>query len=666
MEHCTPQPRTPGISLPVLAQGSHPPRRESKMGWKRALVLTAVWVLMIAHLVQWLLSRDPVTGHMSATLAPVEPSEGMKTVKDGVVTMGAVFFLAALTSTAILGRWFCGWGCHVVALQDGTRWLLHKVGVKPKPFRSRLLIWIPFLLGFYMFLWPLVYRFAIAPWVNPTLTWPGLTTEFTTNEYWSTFPGVLMAVPFLFICGCFIIYLLGSKGYCTYACPYGGFFAPLDELAPMRIVVDADKCHQCGHCTAVCTSNVRVHEEVRDYGMVIDPGCMKCMDCVSVCPNDALSFGMAKPAVRVKREGTRAAEAAARRYDLTWHEEVALFVLAVLTFLAVRGIYVGLPLLFASGVTMCVVFVAWKAWRTLHDSNSAFHQWQLRFHGRWRLAGAAWVTASVVMLIGVAYIGVMNGALAMAERHDLQVNVPPVIVYSEDRTEPPHDVAEHARAGLRYLQFASMTPDGFSVLPLAQTHVDLRSAWLQSVLGDFPAAEVNLRKVWERDGPSQELAAVLGRVIRVQGERLQEAFSWYEQQLAAHPTWQDFRQEQMNWLEFIDATAHIVPTARAGLAAMPNDLRAMRQLSLALVKHPSSTEELEEGVALIRKTLEIEPDNAAAYAALGGGLASLGRMTEAVQALEHAAKLEPGNQVIRTMLEQAQAQDSNPFPRVVE
>ena len=26
-------------------------------------------------------------------------------------------------------------------------------------------------------------------------------------------------------------------------------------------------------------------------GMVVDPGCMKCMDCVSVCPNDALYFG---------------------------------------------------------------------------------------------------------------------------------------------------------------------------------------------------------------------------------------------------------------------------------------------------------------------------------------------------------------------------------------
>ena len=27
-----------------------------------------------------------------------------------------------------------------------------------------------------------------------------------------------------------------------------------------------DACEHCGHCTVVCTSNVRVHEEVRDFG----------------------------------------------------------------------------------------------------------------------------------------------------------------------------------------------------------------------------------------------------------------------------------------------------------------------------------------------------------------------------------------------------------------
>ena len=50
--------------------------------------------------------------------------------------------------------------------------------------------------------------------------------------------------------------------------------------------------------------------------MVVDPGCMKCMDCVSVCPNDALYFGFGKTAATVKKT-------IERNYSLTWPEEVA-------------------------------------------------------------------------------------------------------------------------------------------------------------------------------------------------------------------------------------------------------------------------------------------------------------------------------------------------------
>jgi tetratricopeptide (TPR) repeat protein len=47
----------------------------------------------------------------------------------------------------------------------------------------------------------------------------------------------------------------------------------------------------------VCSSNVRVHQEVRDWKAVVDPGCMKCLDCVSVCPKDALYVGWGAPSL---------------------------------------------------------------------------------------------------------------------------------------------------------------------------------------------------------------------------------------------------------------------------------------------------------------------------------------------------------------------------------
>ena len=119
------------VSLAVVAgEQKSQPIRTSRNARRRAIVLACVQLAMIAHVVQWKL-----TGR---TLTPVEPSEAVQTMRDGVLNAGFIFFGIALLSTLVLGRWFCGWGCHIVMLQDLCGWMMKKLGIKPKPFRSRL------------------------------------------------------------------------------------------------------------------------------------------------------------------------------------------------------------------------------------------------------------------------------------------------------------------------------------------------------------------------------------------------------------------------------------------------------------------------------------------------------------------------------------------------
>jgi ferredoxin-type protein NapH len=241
--------------------------RQSKMGKWRAAVLIAVHVIIALHIAHWLTTGSTVT--------PVEPSEAMAFSRASIVNAGLIFFAATILLTAIFGRFFCGWACHVVALQDLCRWMMLKVGITPRPLKSRLLLWVPVFAFVYMFLWPLAYRI----YIGDSLAVRG--SEMTTSHFWATFPGWVVGGLTFLVCGFACVYFLGAKGFCTYACPYGAMFAAVDKLAPMRIRV-TDACESCGHCTAVCSSNVRVHEEVRDWGMVVSPGCMKCGDCVSV------------------------------------------------------------------------------------------------------------------------------------------------------------------------------------------------------------------------------------------------------------------------------------------------------------------------------------------------------------------------------------------------
>jgi tetratricopeptide (TPR) repeat protein/ferredoxin len=277
--------RPQDIALPILSE-TRPKMRASRVGKWRALALVLVHVLVAIHVAHWL-----ETGR---TMSPLEPSESMELSKRGLVNAGAIFFGLTIASTLVFGRWFCGWACHIVALQDGCRWLLRRMGIRPRMVNLGMLGAVPWLAFAYMFFAPILARL----YAGEDLALHDV--KLYTDSFWRTFPSWPVALVTFLACGFAIVYLLGSKAFCNYGCPYGAIFGVVDQLAPMRIRV-TDACEGCGHCTATCTSNVKVHQEVRDHGMVVDPGCMKCLDCISVCPNDALYFGFGAPAIASTR-----------------------------------------------------------------------------------------------------------------------------------------------------------------------------------------------------------------------------------------------------------------------------------------------------------------------------------------------------------------------------
>ncbi len=607
------------------------------MGWKRAVVLGVVQLLIIAHVVQYMIDGE--------TLAPIEPSEGMKTLKDGVVTAGFLFFALALLSTALLGRWFCGWGCHIVLLQDLCGWIMKQCGIRPHAFRSRLLLFLPLGLAIYMFLWPLFYRLAIAPWTMPDLAPPTLSFELTVSNFWATFPGVLMAIPFLFVCGFLAVYLLGSKGYCTYGCPYGGFFAPLDEIAPMRIRV-TDACDQCGHCTAVCTSNVEVHREVRDFGAVVSAGCMKCLDCVSACPKEALYFGLGAPAFLTK---PRAGAKSSVSWDLSMREEIALAIVALATFFAVRGT-IALPLLFASGVAAIAVFMAWKSWTLLTLPSVRFHRWQLKLARSMRPCGWVFAGLTAFVLTGFLYIGLLNAAIGLAERASEGVVTPAEVVFSGSPLTPNEQETAAARRAIALYSFALPSPIGFGMEGPWLLGVESRVAYLRCVLGDFAGAEAVLRAAGERDGWSEAIATGIGQTMKGRG-RLDLASAWGLEQCALHPEWEGFADSVSVWLREEGRTEEAIALMREAVTRRPESLALLRRLSLLLCE--SGDDGLRsEGIAIIDRTLEIAPDNAFAYVARGRAYRDAQDFVRAEADLRKAATLAPESSIVLDTLGQ--------------
>ncbi len=401
-----------------------PVRKSRRFRW-RVVVWIAVHVVVFLHIAHW-----KVTGR---TLTPLEPSESMQTLELGKVNAGFVLFGLSILATLVLGRFFCGWACHVVAYQDACAWVLKRLGLRPRPFRSRLLVLVPVGAALYMFVWP-----SFARGVLDGREAPAIVEHFTTGSFWRTFPGLGMALATILVDGFVIVWFLGAKGFCTYGCPYGAVFGLADRFAIGKIRV-TDACEGCGHCTATCTSNVRVHEEVRHFGMVVDPRCMKCMDCVDVCPKDALYFGFGLPSIGAKSKMKRPRKI----YDLPWVGEIALAAVFVVALYAWRTLYGEVPFLLALGLSAITSFLALLSWRLLWTRDLRMQSLTLRRNGKFTAAGVAALIALPLFFGFVGHSAVLQFRVKEGER-----------LLRRARAAPPEGRGEIAGRALVHLRKA--------------------------------------------------------------------------------------------------------------------------------------------------------------------------------------------------------------------
>jgi len=565
--------------------------RASRASRWRALVLVAVHALVALHVAHWLETGE--------SLSPLEPSEAMEITKHGVVNAGLVFFGLTILSTLVLGRWFCGWACHLVALQDGSLWLLGKLGIRPRPLESRLLRLVPALAAFYMFAWPLIERWQLG------LGLPHADVQLTKAGFWDTFPPWPVALLTFVVCGFVIVYFLGAKGFCTYACPYGAIFGAVDRLAPGRIRV-TDACEGCGHCTATCTSKVLVHQEVRDYGMVVDDGCMKCMDCVSVCPNDALYFGLGRPALlaRPRREDARPRVRSRR----PWTEELVLGALFLGAFLALRGLYGSVPFLLALGSAAILAFLGVIALRLLRaPSLSAF--------GRTLASGGRLTGSGRVALLGIGAAFLFTAHSGFVRWHEwnaarLFEDVAPLrgALLDDRRAELTPEALELGRAGLAHTRAAL----AWGLFAPAQTEV--YQAWFALLAGEPGAFEHALTRAAGSPRATANLHYDLGRYYEAR-QRPAEAEAQY--------------------VAFLE-------------------LERRAQVFDRLARLQFARGDVEAAVATFERALAWDPDNADLHFNLGFLLRSLGRAEEAHAHYRRVHELQPARaEVLDVLLELA-------------
>jgi len=472
---------------------------------------------------------------------------------------------------------------------------------------------MPALLAFYMFFWPTIDRMFI----SRAKTFPGMTDHLVTDGFWNTFPGPLFAVLTLSVCGFAAVYFLGAKGFCTYGCPYGALFGWVDRFAVGRIVV-SDACEGCGHCTVTCTSNVAVHDEVRRFGQVVNPGCMKCMDCVSVCPKGALSFSFGKPSIFARAK----LKAKTQRGLLGWSTELCMLGIGILATLAFRGLYDGPPLLMSVGLGGITAFVALQLWRSLRGGNVRIQQLELRSSRGFSATGAIFVVAASLWLALALHSGFVQW-----ERHQGQSWFQRVHI-------DPNPVAEKSQArAVRQAALHFGRADRWGLVELAEIKLGL--AWTHLLQGDEAAALAAMERA-ETLAPEGALDDTLlafhtwrGDAIGVR-EQLERKFdrgrtnSLEEYQLADLLVRAG---ENQRALEIFEHFVESEPGAFEGRFNLGGLLRRVGRN--------------QEAVEQLRQAAAIAPTDPDVHVELGLALAAVGDNVSAIDALRESIRLAP-------------------------
>lgn len=594
------------LSLPVLSPTS--PRLEQLQQRSRRVrawrigVLIGVHVLIGAHLLHWAIA--------GRTVGRFVLSDSMETLEAGRINPGFLLFSASILITVVGGRWLCGWACHMGALQEASAWLLKRFGIRPKLLRVRLLGYVPVALGIWMFVWPTFRRDVLMPGLGlllpetaagmrPSPPLPGFQAALISDDLWKGMPGVAIALPFLLVCGAATVYFLGARGFCRYGCPYGGVFAPLEQLSVARIKVDLDACDGCGRCTAACSSGIRVHEEVRAYGRVVSSRCIKTLDCVAACPRDALSFGLTVPAIGKKMRTENPTPK--RVWDTTWAEELLVLAVFGLTFFVTRGLYGMIPALMSVGLAASLGGAAWFAWRAFRRPDVWLAGTQIKRGGRIRPSGIMFLGIGGLVTIVLAHSAMVRVMQWRGSMHDDRVMVTRGEVFSGQHPPPDTPDITEARQALRWYLLAGSWRSGG--LGLTDTPaVQVRIAWLSLVVGNLDQAETTLTRLVYQSPDIEALHADLARVHLLRGDPL-GAERRLTESLSAHPYFAQCR-DMLAW--------RLAESGRLGSAR-----------------------------ALYDDHLKTHPDDASCHAGLGSFLLALGDWRQAQGAFEAAIRLEP-------------------------
>lgn len=185
-----------------------------------------------------------------------------------------------LAVSLVAGRAFCGWMCPVGAVQEFLARLARflsgeKRHVRGKAGKARLPLVLPKKAD-KVLRWGKTLILAVILVASLAAVYPPLHAFCPARALFGLqlTSGLLWSVLIVFL----LTSLLVDRAWCKYLCPLAPILAIFNKIAPLRIVVNNDRCNHCGRCDVECSMGIPdVPARLQDLE------CTQCLECLDTC-----------------------------------------------------------------------------------------------------------------------------------------------------------------------------------------------------------------------------------------------------------------------------------------------------------------------------------------------------------------------------------------------
>lgn len=381
------------------------------------------------------------------------------------------------------------------------------------------------------------------------------------------------------------------------------------------------------------------------YGMVTNPRCLKDLDCIAACPEQAVQYGFRKPPIFRKGHPMRSYSG---RFGFSLKEDLFMLAVFVFTIFIYRGLYDAVPFLLAVGFAVCTAYLALLSWRFLQRKSMQLRGIMLKDTGHVRKGGKVFGVAMVTLLLLVLHSALVQWHTWRGKALFMEVAANSGVNASSDHVQ---ESIAHYRTALSI---------GF-IAP-----IDRRKelANLYIIAGGRPSAVTLLEGIVAQDPAHVEARYRLGELANDAGDR-NAALDHWEKTLAVgvvRPHSRDSELLGMAALAVADGYAGVGDHMRAeqlyeeASTRLMNDPRPLLAWSGMLAR----TGDEKRAIELLERTLSLGADEVLVRNNLGGLMLREGRWEDAKGQYQRLAELRPADAQMRYTLGVAQARTGDP------